>query len=50
LADVLIAEKKLASPRNGYIEWDGKQWTKRAFADMIVEKGLMHKLNEMLAR
>lgn len=50
LADLLIKEKKLVSPRNGYIEFEGKQWTKRAFADMIESSGRLAELNALLTK
>lgn len=48
LAELLVKEKKLVSPRNGYIEWEGKQYAKRAFAEMIDAKGLVPALNALL--
>lgn len=49
LADLLIKQGALVSPRNGYVEWEGKQYSKRAFADLIEAGGLVPKLNALLA-
>lgn len=35
LMEVLMDQKKLTVPRNGYVELDGKQLTKRQFADAV---------------
>jgi len=48
LIEELLGQKKLTSPKNGYVEWEGKQLSKRALADLINETGIIGKFNAML--
>jgi len=48
LIDLLLDQKKLVAPANGYVTWDGKRYSKRALADYINAEGLVPKLNVML--
>jgi len=40
LVEELIEQKKITVPRNGYVEYDGKQYSKRQMADKIKADGL----------
>lgn len=46
LMELLLKRKLLSSPRNGYVEWEGKQYTKRAFADLMTPR--IKELNALL--
>lgn len=45
LVDLMVADKLLEVPANGYVTWDGKRLSKRAMADLVgTEPGLREKL------
>ena len=48
LIELLLDKKILKSPKNGYVDWEGKQLSKRALTDHINANGLIDKLNDLL--
>ncbi|MDY7537531.1 hypothetical protein QN372_00050 [Undibacterium sp. RTI2.1] len=48
LVELLLEKKKLVSPANGYVTWDGKRLSKRAMAELIDKEGRIGELNAML--
>lgn len=48
LIDLLLDQKKLVSPRAGFVTWDGKQLSKRALTDLINETGIIAQFNALL--
>ncbi|HEU4635898.1 MAG TPA: hypothetical protein VFS41_06960, partial [Edaphobacter sp.] len=49
LIELLLDQKKLVSPRAGYVEWDGKQLSKRALADLVKKDALTPALVGLLS-
>ena len=49
LVEALVAEDKIKTPRNGYVEFDGKQYSKKAFADHIRLVGLTDQLVKLFS-
>jgi recombination protein RecA len=49
LVEAVIEAKKIPLPRNGFVEWEGKQLSKRAFSDLVKAASLQPKLVEMLS-
>lgn len=49
LVEALIDQKKIPTPRKGYVEWEGKQLAKRAFADLVTAESLQAKLVALLS-
>ncbi|MPQ56346.1 recombinase [Duganella sp. FT27W] len=49
LVELMLEQKLLDSPSNGYVTWDGKRLSKRSMADLIgAETGLREKLVAMM--
>ena len=48
LVELLVERKKIAVPKNGYVTWDGKQKSKREFADIIRDQHLTDQMNALL--
>ncbi|MEJ7806015.1 MAG: hypothetical protein WKG03_08880, partial [Telluria sp.] len=47
--EALADMEKLVIPKKGYIEWDGKQYARKAMAEKVRKEGLMPVLNAMFA-
>jgi protein RecA len=47
--EALVDAKKLPMPRNGFVEWDGTQIGKKAFAEVVRRDKLLPRLNAMFA-
>jgi RecA/RadA recombinase len=49
LVEAVVDAKKIPLPRSGYVEWEGKQLSKRAFADLVKSDGLQTRLVSLLS-
>ena len=47
LVEALAAAGKLPEPRKGFVEWDGKQYAKKAMAEKARNEGLVPALNAL---
>lgn len=48
MVESLMEAKKISVPRQGYVEWDGKQRSKKEFAEIIRSDNLMPTLTALL--